>query len=183
MSRKKTAVELDELIEGILAKISDWQPEQRDLALSLKTAVEDFHGEALHRLIACLHEDPASQEGLRRAIREPMVYAMLRHHQLLKPSLEEQVLGALDEARPALMQHGGNIELLTISPEKDVSLRLLGACDGCGSSHITMKKGVERILREHCQWIRRVVVQQPAAADSSTTVVNIVSPFEERDAL
>ncbi len=182
MSSNKAAVELDELIEKILEKTNEWETSQRDIALSLKTAVEDFHREALHRLIACLHDDPASQGGLRRAIREPMVYALLRHHQLLKPSLEEQVLVALDEARPVLSQHGGNIELVNISADRDVSLRLLGACDGCSSSQITMEKGVERILREHCDWIRDVVVEEPAA-DKDTMIVNIVSPFEDRGAL
>ncbi|WP_372864651.1 NifU family protein [Spongiibacter sp.] len=178
MNTVSPTMNLDEAIDGLLAQMLDWQTEQRDLALALKTAVEDFHSEALRRFLSCLYQDPGAQDALRRAIADPMVYAVLRQHNLLKPSLEEQVLMALDEARPALMQHGGNIELVAVSPDKDVTLRLLGACDGCGSSHITMKNGVEQILRDRCQWLRHISVEAPSAAVAPATPVSIISPFE-----
>jgi Fe-S cluster biogenesis protein NfuA len=54
---------------------------------------------------------------------------------------------ALDEIRPALQADGGNIELVKVEGN-DVHLRLVGACAGCPGAQMTLRMGVERVLRK-----------------------------------
>lgn len=65
------------------------------------------------------------------------------------PDLTREVVWALfeDMVRPALQADGGDIELVRVD-DNDVYVRLLGACRGCPSSTITMRQGIERLLRE-----------------------------------
>jgi len=61
---------------------------------------------------------------------------------------KEEVEKALDERiRPAIMMDGGNIEVVEVK-EKKVYVKLMGACGTCPSSQLTLRMGVERVLRE-----------------------------------
>lgn len=71
-------------------------------------------------------------------------------------SIEERVKAVVDEIRPRLMMDGGDIELLGVSG-KIVKVRLKGACSGCPASQITLKQGIERIIREKVPEIDEVV--------------------------
>lgn len=64
-------------------------------------------------------------------------------------SVEERVERVLDAIRPSIQSDGGDIELLGISGEGVVRIRLHGACVGCPSSTMTLKYGIENNLREH----------------------------------
>lgn len=61
-----------------------------------------------------------------------------------------------DEITPALAAHGGFIELVDVSNNK-VFVRLGGGCHGCGMANVTLKNGVERIVREKFPVIEEVV--------------------------
>jgi Fe-S cluster biogenesis protein NfuA len=63
-------------------------------------------------------------------------------------ALLPRVQEAIDEVRPALQSDGGDIELLGITPDLKARVRLVGACAGCPSAHITLSMGVENYLRE-----------------------------------
>ena len=58
-----------------------------------------------------------------------------------------QVEAALNRVRPALQADGGDAEILDISPEGVVTLKLVGACGGCAMSTMTLKQGIERVIR------------------------------------
>jgi Fe-S cluster biogenesis protein NfuA len=61
---------------------------------------------------------------------------------------KENVEATLDERiRPAIMMDGGDIEVVEVKENK-VFVRLMGACGTCPSSQITLRMGVERVLRE-----------------------------------
>jgi Fe-S cluster biogenesis protein NfuA len=60
--------------------------------------------------------------------------------------MREKVEKALDKIRPALVADGGNVELVDVSPEGVVKVRLQGACKGCPMAQLTLKNGVERII-------------------------------------
>ena len=62
-------------------------------------------------------------------------------------SLYDQVADVLERLRPFLQRDGGDCELVDVE-DGIVKLRLLGACNGCPSSTITLKAGIERILLE-----------------------------------
>ena len=67
------------------------------------------------------------------------------------------VQAVLDEmVRPALQSDGGDITLIKVA-DNDVHVRLVGACSSCPSSTVTMKMGVERLLREEFPQMRELI--------------------------
>ncbi len=62
-------------------------------------------------------------------------------------SIFDQVNAVLDEARPALESHNGGIQLIEVTDDGVVRVTLRGACVGCSLSSITMRMGVERLLK------------------------------------
>ncbi len=63
-------------------------------------------------------------------------------------ALFPRVSAAIDDIRPNLQADGGDIELITITPELKARVRLVGACSGCPSAAYTLHYGVENYLRE-----------------------------------
>lgn len=72
------------------------------------------------------------------------------------PSLNDRVTRVLNLIRPAVQSDGGDLELVEITPEGVVKIRLHGACVGCPSSSMTLKIGIERNLKAHVPEIREV---------------------------
>ncbi len=66
---------------------------------------------------------------------------------LVNEDLYARVESSLDSIRPYLRKDGGDIELVEITPELEVRVRLVGACETCPMSFMTMKAGVEENLR------------------------------------
>ena len=54
---------------------------------------------------------------------------------------------ALDEIRPTIQMDGGDVELVDITDEGIVQVRMVGACGGCPMSMVTLQAGIERILK------------------------------------
>ena len=71
-------------------------------------------------------------------------------------TIEDQVNEALDTIRPAIQLDGGDIELQSVEGGV-VTVHLLGTCESCPISPVTLKQGVERILRERVPGIAEVV--------------------------
>jgi len=70
--------------------------------------------------------------------------------------MEEKVNKALDKIRPSLMADGGNVELVEVE-DGVVKVRLTGACGGCPMSQMTLKMGIERLLKQEIPEIKEVV--------------------------
>lgn len=62
--------------------------------------------------------------------------------------LKRRVERTLEEIRPYLMSHGGDVNLLEVTPDNVARLQLVGACGGCPMSAMTLKFGIERILED-----------------------------------
>jgi Fe-S cluster biogenesis protein NfuA len=62
--------------------------------------------------------------------------------------MENEVRQALDEIRPMLQADGGDVELISVSEDGVVRVQLQGACHGCPMSTMTIKNGIERLLKE-----------------------------------
>ncbi|MFN0118366.1 MAG: NifU family protein [Elusimicrobiota bacterium] len=58
-----------------------------------------------------------------------------------------RVEAALDRVRPALQADGGDAEIVDISERGVVTLQLVGACGGCAMSTMTLKNGIERVIK------------------------------------
>ncbi len=69
----------------------------------------------------------------------------------------DKVLEVLAMVRPFLQSDGGDVELVNITDEGIVELRLQGACGSCPSSTYTLKLGIEEQLRQHVPGVKEVV--------------------------
>ncbi len=70
--------------------------------------------------------------------------------------MKEEVQAALDLVRPQLQADGGDAEIVDVSEDGVVKLRLKGACGGCPMSQMTLKMGIERILKERVPSVKSV---------------------------
>ena len=70
--------------------------------------------------------------------------------------MEEKVIKALDSVRPGLQADGGDLEFVKIDENNVVYVRLTGACGGCPMSTLTLKQGIERILKMQVPEVRSV---------------------------
>jgi Fe-S cluster biogenesis protein NfuA len=64
-------------------------------------------------------------------------------------TLREKVQEALDKVRPSLQADGGDVQLVDVEDTGVVKVRLTGACGGCPMSQMTLKMGIERILKQN----------------------------------
>ena len=76
---------------------------------------------------------------------------------LASEEVRRRVQTVLDEyINPGVASHGGFVELLEVQ-EDNVFLRMGGGCQGCGAADITLKQGVERLIREHVPQVREIL--------------------------
>jgi Fe-S cluster biogenesis protein NfuA len=70
--------------------------------------------------------------------------------------IKEKVEAALAQVRPLLQRDGGDVELVEVTDEGIVKVRLQGACQGCPMAHMTLQMGIERVLKEMVPDIKSV---------------------------
>jgi Fe-S cluster biogenesis protein NfuA/nitrite reductase/ring-hydroxylating ferredoxin subunit len=121
-------------------------PAAREKTTEVVQALLDLYGEGLGRIVAAVAERDSGDLAEALAADE-LVSHLLLLHDLHPVPLEQRVQGALDEVRPYLESHGGNVELLAV--EGGVArLRLEGSCSGCPSSAMTLKLAIERAIHK-----------------------------------
>ncbi len=172
---------VDELLadmERFEALIAGWDESQRMIVFAYRRAIEAMHKGALRKLIAEVKAAPGALDALRGAAADPLVYAVLRRHGLVQPSLQERIERALASIRPMLASHGGDVEFAAFVPPDAVEVRFLGNCDHCPSSTLTFVAGVKQAIEEHCPEIKQV--RQVKGAGAAKAAVDFVSPFAAR---
>jgi Fe-S cluster biogenesis protein NfuA len=78
----------------------------------------------------------------------------------MENGVKERVEKALEEVRPYLMADGGNVELVNVTDDGIVELRLTGACGHCPMSTMTLRAGVERAILRSVPEVKRVEAVQ-----------------------
>ncbi len=73
-----------------------------------------------------------------------------------KSELLEQVEQSLESIRPYLQADGGNIEVVELTDDMTLRVRLLGACESCSLSYMTMKAGVEENIKKAVPAIQKI---------------------------
>ncbi|MGI8407045.1 MAG: NifU family protein [Actinomycetota bacterium] len=153
MELDQAFIRMGEIVEEI-ENLGD--PKVRETVFELLDWVDGFHREAVVRILGLLPGDAI--DGLSE---DPVVARLFETYseedeegEDLTESLEE----ALDEIRPYLHSHGGEMEVLGVSGGV-VKLRLMGSCHGCPSSTLTLTQGVEKILKDRWPAFRRVEVE------------------------
>ncbi|OHB32911.1 MAG: hypothetical protein A2X84_04810 [Desulfuromonadaceae bacterium GWC2_58_13] len=71
--------------------------------------------------------------------------------------MKQQVQEALNLVRPALQADGGDVELVDVTEDGVVKVKLKGACGSCPMSTMTLKMGIERTLKEKVPGVKEVV--------------------------
>ncbi|MEM1251573.1 MAG: NifU family protein [Cyanobacteria bacterium P01_H01_bin.21] len=165
----KSLSDLVDDIQRYEAIVDQWDSSQQQVVQQLKQSIEELHKEALTRLIRSVKQE--AMGALRNATQDDVVYGLLRYHGLVKaPSLQQRLQQALDEVRPGLQGHEGDIELVSIRLPDTVEVRLIGACSHCPASQLTLSEAVETAIKRHCPEIEHVVevAYQPIAISLET---------------
>jgi Fe-S cluster biogenesis protein NfuA len=81
----------------------------------------------------------------------PRIYSRRR------TKVKEKVEAVLNKIRPSLQADGGDVQLLEVSPEGIVKVKLTGACGHCPMSQMTLKMGIEKLLKQELPEIKEVV--------------------------
>ncbi|MFC1590322.1 NifU family protein [Candidatus Omnitrophota bacterium] len=71
--------------------------------------------------------------------------------------MKDKVEAALNKVRPSLQADGGNVELVDVSADGVVKVKLTGACGCCPMSQMTLKMGIEKALKKEVPGIKEVV--------------------------
>lgn len=71
--------------------------------------------------------------------------------------MKERVEAVLGKIRPSLQADGGDVELLEVTTDGVVKVKLKGACSGCPMSQITLKMGIEKMLKKEIPGIKEVI--------------------------
>lgn len=71
--------------------------------------------------------------------------------------MREKVEAALNKIKPALRADGGDVELVDVTSDGIVKVKLTGACGGCPMSQMTLKMGIERVIKQEVPQIKEVI--------------------------
>jgi len=71
--------------------------------------------------------------------------------------MKEQVQKAIEKVRPSLQADGGDVELVDVSEDGVVKVKLTGACHGCPMAQMTLKMGIEKIIKQQVPSVKEVV--------------------------
>ena len=136
-----------------------------DTLVSTLEREDDQRALMLLQLIDAIHR-PGLQLIAAGDMEHPMARALLAMYDLVPLDERIQVEEALDEIRPYIESHGGELELLDVE-DGVVHVRMSGACHGCAGSAMTLRRGIEEKLRERFAGFREIVAHEPEAAESS----------------
>ncbi len=141
--QQRQAARIETLIQEIAA-FSD--PHARETAEELVRALVDMYGEGLARLLEITAESEASGLALIDTFAsDDLLSSLFLLHGLHPLDIETRVMQALDEVRPYLKSHGGNVEFVKVE-DGIAHLRLQGSCHGCPGSTMTLKLAIEEAI-------------------------------------
>ena len=149
--------QLAERVDQAIAEVQTLEPGMRSKAMSLKSAIEEFHKIGLTHIVKKLKDDPRGKQLLFELVDEPTVYALFAMHGLVRADLKTQVGRVIEMVRPYMQSHGGDVSLVDVKG-KTAYVRLSGNCNGCSMSSVTLRNTVEETLAEHVPEIEKVEV-------------------------
>jgi Fe-S cluster biogenesis protein NfuA len=151
-------------------------PRLYDRAEELLRMVTELYGAGLARVVELVGE--AAPAAMDRLVDDELVSSLLVVHGLHPDGLTARVERSLESVRPFLAQHGGDVELLDIDADAGaVLLRLLGSCDGCPSSAVTLQSAVERAIVEAAPEIVIIDVLQPESESTPSELSGVPPPI------
>ena len=163
-----------ERIELLLEASAAAGPVARERAEELVRLVVELYGAGLERLLELAYDAGALSDDLLEAMAgDELVSSLLLVHGLHPYGVQDRVERALEEVRPYLGSHGGDVRLLEVSDEGVVHLEMLGSCDGCGSSSVTLEHKVDGAIRTAAPEIVAIEIASREVPKASGTVIGI----------
>lgn len=163
-----------ERIDALLTASATGGLVARERSEELVRLVTDLYGTGIERIMEILYEAGRLDDDLLRTLAgDELVSGLLLVHGLHPYGIEQRVEEALEGVRPYLGSHGGDVELLEVSEEGTVRLRLLGSCDGCPSSSVTLKLAVEGAIEAAAPEV--VAIEVDAATSDSDDADPLIS--------
>jgi Fe-S cluster biogenesis protein NfuA len=150
-------------IETLIAASASGGAVARERAEELVRLVVDLYGAGMERMLEVLHERGAlTDEVLDELAGDELVAGLLLVHGLHPYGVATRIERALAGVRPYLGSHGGDVELLEVTADGVARLRMLGSCDGCPSSSVTLKLAVEGAIEAAAPEVTAIEVEEPA---------------------
>lgn len=147
-------------IDALLDASSAGGAVARERSEELVRLVADLYGAGIERILDILYDAGRLDDSVLAMLAEDdLVASLLIVHGLHPYDVEQRVEQALESVRPYLGSHGGDVELLEVSDTGVVRLRLLGSCDGCPSSSVTLQLAVEGAIEAAAPEITTIEVQ------------------------
>ena len=162
-------------IETLLEEIESFEDsEARAKTAEMVQILLELYGEGLGRIVESVGR-LGSEDLKDELLGDELITHLLLLHGLHPVDVETRVLGALDEVRPYLESHGGNVQFLGIG-EGMARVRLEGSCDGCPSSTMTLKLAIEEAVQRAAPELEGVEAEGVAEPPPQPTTAFVAAP-------
>ncbi len=160
-------------VEELIAALENApDPAIREQVRELIQTLLDLHGTGIERILQSVHNSGVPGAAVIDELgRDQLVSGVLLLHGLHPLDLETRVRNAIETVSPRLGLHGGSVELVSVSNDGAVRLKLEGNCNGCPSSRITLHTTIEEELYNAAPDITSLVVDGAADLDAPTAPV------------
>src|SRR5215216_2451707 len=157
-----------ETLLGEIEALKD--PYARSKAAEVVQVLLELYGEGLARMMETIAEGEERERTFEAFAEDELISHLLLLHGLHPLDVETRIARALEEVRPYLQSHGGNVELLGV--EGGVArLRMKGSCDGCPSSAMTLKLAIEEAVQKAAPDLERIEAEGIAEPKPARTFV------------
>lgn len=119
----------------------------------------ELHGSALSHILEDVYRE-CGQAFIDRLAEDELIGSVLLLHGLHPLSRTARVANALEDVKPYLASHGGNVELVDLTADGTVILRLEGSCHGCPSSQATLKYTIEEAVYAAAPDVRTIEIDR-----------------------
>ncbi len=151
-------------------------PSTRELIHEFMEATLAFYGQGLARILQVVSESgPEGEKVYQQLVDDKVVRGLLLIHDLHPADLETRLRDALNQVRPYLQSHGGNVELISLTGQA-ARLRLQGTCKSCASSAITLELAIRQAIEEACPDLAGFEVE--GVAQEPVTPATVAQPPE-----
>jgi Fe-S cluster biogenesis protein NfuA/nitrite reductase/ring-hydroxylating ferredoxin subunit len=163
-------------VEALLGEIESLKdPIARAKAAEIVQVLLELYGEGLARMMGVVAQGEESERTFEAFAEDELISHLLLLHGLHPVSVEKRIVRALEEVRPYLRSHGGNVELLGV--EGGVArLRMEGSCDGCPSSAVTLKLAIEEAVQKAAPDLEGIEAEGVAEPPPKSATTFVAAP-------
>jgi Fe-S cluster biogenesis protein NfuA/nitrite reductase/ring-hydroxylating ferredoxin subunit len=168
--KRMTEPTFDELagrVDAAVAALDGLDAPARRVAEELQAAIEAIHRAGLVAIVRRLRADDTTRPALFELVDEPVVRLLLSLHGVLRPDPLTHANQVLEQVRPQLHSHGGDVSLVRVE-DGTAFVRMEGACNGCSMSSVTLRNLVEEAL---VQGVPAITAVEVVAAQPSPTLI------------